>query len=380
MASSRCDVLVVGGGITGCSAAWHLAQFGADVLLFEQHDLNTQASGRNAGSLHGQIQQPSFRERGEGWAREFLPSLRFLIQSLHIWDGLGDLLGSDLEVSLSGGLLIADSSEQMRLIESKVAIERSAGVQSDILGPSDLRRVAPYLAESMVGAQLCHVEGKCNPLLAAPALGRAAREAGGRVMTGTEVYSLEEDNGRFVAVTNKGRFESIRVVLAAGNELNRFSQLWGTPLPIVGEPVQAAATEPVASVVDHLVYFAGDKLTFKQAKSGTLLIGGGWAAEVDPVSGLARVNPQSLVSNMDVALRVVPSLAGVRLIRSWAGIGLATPDLAPIVGNLGPAGLYVGVYPHLGLTAGPLLGKVLAQLALDRSPDFDVGAFAPDRF
>ncbi len=372
--------MVVGGGITGCSAAWYLAQFGADVLLLEQHDLNTQASGRNAGSLHGQIQQPSFRERGEAWARDFLPSLRFLIDSLHIWDSLTDLLGSDLEVSLKGGLLIADSSDQMRLIESKVALERSAGVQSDILGPSDLRRVAPYLSDSMVGAQLCHVEGKCNPLLAAPALARAARQEGGRVIVGAEVLSLEEDNGRFVATTNKGRFESNRVVLAAGNGLNRFSRLWGTPLPIASEPVQAAATEPVSSVVDHLVYFAGDKLTFKQARSGNLLIGGGWAADVDPASGVARVNLQSLISNMAVAMRAVPSLTGVRLIRSWAGIGLATPDLAPIVGSLGPAGLYVGVYPHLGLTAGPLLGKVLAQLALDRAPDFDLGTFAPDRF
>ena len=130
----------------------------------------------------------------------------------------------------------------------------------------------------------------------------------------------------------------------------------------------------------NLVYFAGGKLSFKQAKAGTLLIGGGWAADLDTVSGVPRVNPYSLSANMEVALRLVPELAGVRLIRTWAGIGLATPDLAPIIGRLGVTGLIVGVYPWMGLTAGPLLGQVLAELAIDRSPEVDLAPFAVDRF
>ena len=119
VATERCDVLVVGGGITGCAAAWHLAGYRADVLLLEEFGLNTQASGRNAGSLHGQIQHASFLEFGEEWARGFLPALRFLSGSLEMWKDLSDVLTTDLEVSLNGGLLVAETSEQMRDIERK---------------------------------------------------------------------------------------------------------------------------------------------------------------------------------------------------------------------------------------------------------------------
>jgi glycine/D-amino acid oxidase-like deaminating enzyme len=232
----------------------------------------------------------------------------------------------------------------------------------------------------MAGAQLCRIEGKANTLLAAPAFARAAAQLGARITTNTPVHSLENEGGRFVAATDAGLFTSDRVILTTGNSLNRFSHLWGKPLPITDEPVQVGATEALAPMVHHLVYFAGGKLTFKQARSGTLLIGGGWAADTDSDSGYPKVNPESLVSNMNVAMRVVPSLASVRLIRTWAGVGLATPDLAPIVGQLGPKGLFVGVFPHLGFTAGPLMGKVLAQLALDREPETDLRTFESDRF
>ena len=380
MSSTHCEVLVVGGGITGCSTTWHLAGAGADVVLLEVFDLNTQASGRNAGSLHGQIQHAPFVQRGAEWARDFLPALRFLVASLEIWKDLDKTLESDLETSLNGGLLIAETSTQMRDIERKVAIERSWGVQSEILGPEDLQRMAPYVSESMVGAQFCLLEGKTNPLLVAPAFARAAAARGARVKTNTEVLGLEWEAGLFKAITNTGRITANRVVLAAGNSLNRFSSLWGRPLPIVEEPIQLGATEPLAPMVHNLVYFAGDKLTLKQAKAGSLLIGGGWEADFDAKTGQPRVNHQSLSRNLSVALRVVPSLRGVKLIRTWAGRGLGTPDLRPIVGYLGPPGLVIGVYPHMGLTAGPLLGRVLSQLALERQPEVDLVPFAADRF
>jgi len=380
MPGRTCDVLVIGGGVTGCSAAWHLAGYGAEVMLLEQFDLNTQASGRNAGSLHGQIQHGSFLEFGEEWARGFLPALRFLADSLEMWRDLSDVLDTDLEVSLNGGLLIAETSGQMSDIERKVAIERSAGVESDLLGAADLQRIAPYVSESMKGAQLTRVEGKVNSMLAAPAFARAAVSRGAVIRTGAEVIGIEWHDGSFTVSMASDRVTAGRVVLVTGNDLNRFASLWGRDLPIHDDPAQVGATEPVAPMVHHLVYFAGGQLTFKQAKAGTLLIGGGWSSDIDPVTGDNRVNPYNLVANMKIALRVVPSLAGVRLIRTWPGKGLATPDLAPIIGHVGPAGLVVGVYPHMGLTAGPLMGRVLARLVLGLQAEMDLTPFEPDRF
>src|SRR3954454_18999355 len=101
------DVLVVGGGVTGCAAAYYLAKAGAGVTLVERHDLNTQASGRNAGGLHGQIQHEPFLELGEDWAGEFGPTLPLLRDAVELWRGLPEELGADLEVNICGGLLVA---------------------------------------------------------------------------------------------------------------------------------------------------------------------------------------------------------------------------------------------------------------------------------
>ena len=380
MDTSHYDVLVVGGGITGCSTAWNLSGHGAKTVLLEQSDLNTQASGRNAGSLHGQIQFASFMEFGDEWAHRFLPALRFLARSLEMWTDLSDQLDTDLEVSLNGGLLIAETSQQMRDIKRKVAVERLIGVESDILDSADLQRIAPYISESMVGAQLCRMEGKVNSMLAAPAFARAALSRGAEIRTNTAVTGLGWENDLFTATTTSGKVTARRVVLATGNDLNFFAPLWSRRLPVIDDPAQVGVTEPIAPMVHHLVYYAGGALTFKQAKAGSLLIGGGWSSDLDPVTGRNRVNPTNLVANMAIALRVVPSLAGIRLIRTWPGRGLATPDLGPIIGPIGPPGMVVGVYPHMGLTAGPLMGRVLARLVLGLPAEVDLAPFSPDRF
>ena len=127
---------------------------------------------------------------------------------------------------------------------------------------------------------------------------------GAVIRTGAEVVGLEWHDGSFTASTPSGPVTARRVVLVTGNDLNRFSSLWGGDLAISDDPAQVGATEPLAPMVHHLVYYAGGQLTFKQAKAGTLLIGGGWSSDIDPVTGENRVNPQNLVANMRVALRV----------------------------------------------------------------------------
>jgi glycine/D-amino acid oxidase-like deaminating enzyme len=380
VAEVRADAVIIGGGITGCATAYHLARSGADVLLIDAHDLNTEGSGRNAGSLHGQIQHPSFRELGEQWARDFLPALALLDESLTIWDTLSDELGVDLEVSRKGGLLIGETDEQMQLIAQKVAIEQDAGYLSRILDRPELLEVAPWVAPDMAGAALMPTEGKANPLLAAPAFARAARRHGARFRLGNPVDSLSHtDKGYRVSVAGDVVVAST-LVLAAGDGLSPLARQLGFDLPIISEPVQVSVTEPVAPIIRHLVYYAGDKLTLKQAASGSLLIGGGWPARQDS-SGRWVVDPDSLRANLRIAWRVAPMIGSAQIIRSWAGIGDATPDLLPVLGPIaGHDGLFVGMYPHMGFTAGPLMGRLLSDLVLGREIDRDLTPFEPLRF
>ncbi len=374
------DIAVIGGGITGAATAYELARRGVDVLLIDGKDLNTEASGRNAGSLHGMIQHPSFMERGEDWARSFLPALDLLTDSLQLWDGLSDELGVDLEVTRNGGILIGATQGQLDDIARKVAIEQGAGYASRMLSQSELREMAPWVSSEMPGGAYMPTEGKANPLVAAPAFARAAERHGARFALGEPVSSITRTSDGYELDAGSTSIRARSIVLAAGDGLNAIGRMLQLDIPVTSEAVQVSATEPVKPLVKHLVYYAGDKLTLKQAHTGALLIGGGWPARRNS-AGEWVVNPDSLRDNLRVAMRVAPSIANAHVVRTWAGIGNATPDLLPILGEYESApGVFVGIYPHMGFTAGPLMGRMLADLATRSVVDRDLQPFAPARF
>lgn len=378
----HCDTLVVGGGLTGCAAAYELARAGVDTLLVERGGLNTEASGRNAGGFHVQIQFEPFMVDGEDWAREWAPStIPLLIGAVERWQELEAELGTELEVKLTGGLLAADTEADLAAVERKAAVERAAGLEVELLDASDLRRVAPYLSERMAGGLLCPLEGKANPLLATPAFARAAQAHGARVAVGVELLQIEQTPSGFRVETTGGTIECERIVDCAGVAAGQVSALVGVPLPVESWPLQAHVTEPVAPLVRHLVYFAGERLTLKQAGVGSVLIGGGWPSEPDPETGKPAVSYDSLHANLRVAQHVVPALAHVRLLRVWTGICNGTPDQRPILGELEDVpGFFVAAFPFLGFTAAPLMGKLVADLARGRTVPYDLAPFAASRF
>lgn len=378
--SGQYDVAVVGGGATGCATAYYAARRGARVVLLDRQDLNTEASGRNAGSLHGQIQHEPFLHLGEEWARSWLPALDLLRGSLELWDGLSAELGVDLEVKKKGGLLVADHPDQLADIERKVALERSIGIDSRMLTRDEVHALAPWASDSVVGGELCPIEGKANPLVTGPSYARAAVRHGATVRGGVGVESIEADGSGYRLTTTAGDLHADKVVVATGDAMREFGRRLGVNLPVTSEAVQVSVTERVEPLVEHLVYYAGGKLTFKQSSTGTLLIGGGWPARRDE-TGAWVMNPDSLRENLRIAVRVAPVVGGVKLLRTWVGVGNGTPDQRPVLGELPHhPGLFVGIYPYMGFTASPLMGRTLAELATGETPALDLAPFDPMRF
>ena len=372
--------IIVGGGIAGTAAAYFLAKSGCEIALCEQFDLNTQASGRNAGSLHGQIQFEAFHQMGMEWAKSFLPALKFMADSLDIWGSLSAELETDLEVFRNGGLMVAETKQEMDLLAEKVKLEQTLGIAAELLDGNQLREKAPYISEKMLGAAFSPIEGKANPLLAAPAFAAAAKKHGAKIFTGVTVHSIVKDGDIYRLTTSDGEFTCKKIILTSNAGLATLGKNFGLTLPITDEPVQVSVSEIIEPLVKHLVYFSGEKLTFKQAKSGSLLIGGGWPARFNS-EGIPVFNPDSLRSNMRVAVKVVPSIAPVRIIRTWIGVGNGTPDQRPIIGEVpGYKGAYIGMFPYMGLSAGPLLGKVLAALVNGEQVDRDLQPFDISRF
>jgi glycine/D-amino acid oxidase-like deaminating enzyme len=378
VAGGKQDVVVIGGGVTGASAAYHLAKAGAEVTLVERHDLNTQASGRNAGGLHGQLQHEPFLRKGEQWAREFGPSLAVMQAAIRFWQTLEQELGVDLEVNVSGGLIVAADDEQLRDLERKAAIDRAFGVEVELLDRPGLARVAPYVAEGMAGGLLCPHEGRANPLLATPALGRAAAALGARMLPRTDVTAIERSNGGFRVRTSAGPLDCDRVVDCAGVAAGEVAALAGAPFEVEEWAIMVSATEPAPPIVEHLVYFAGGLLTLKQARRGTVLIGGGWPARVDERTGRLLTDFAGLAQNLRSAIEVVPDVAGSSLLRTWQGVCAGLPDERPAIGELLP-GFVVALFPFIGFTCGPLTGKLAASLALGQEVEVDLSPFAPSR-
>jgi glycine/D-amino acid oxidase-like deaminating enzyme len=373
------DVIVIGGGIAGSTSAYFLARNGVDVTLVEQFELGSLASGTNAGSLHAQIQPEPYLEFGESWARGFLPALELYKGAMSIWQDIEATLGRDLEVLLTGGIAVARNDDEMRMLESKVALERQAGLGTELLGASELRDRAPYLVADLAGGACCPTEGQASPLVATRAFAATAQELGATVLERHKVTAIRRHRSGYEIDAGSTTLTAPRVVNAAGNDAARIARLVGGRLDLQSFPIQLSVTEPVAPLITHLVYSAGSRLTLKQSRKGTVLIGGGWPATLDRMQR-PGVDRESLYGNLAVALDVVPALAGAGIVRTWAAEVNGNDSWLPVIGEVpGSPGFFMNYVPWMGFSGAPMASSIVANLVQGRGPgaDFPVDAFAP---
>ena len=355
------EVAIVGGGILGACTAYYLALEGVDVALLERGQPNGEASGNNAGSLHVQLLAYDFGDRAQAGGGPAAASLPLQRESAALWPALAEELGRDLEIEITGGLMVAEDAAHLAGLREKTRLERRHGTEVEVLSARELRDLAPHLSDSLAGAAWCPAEGKINPMTAAPAILAGAAAKGLRVFRETEVRAIEpRAGGGFELRTNRGRFRAGKVLNAGGGWSGRVAALAGARLPVRAHPIQLVVTEPAPPLTRCLIACAGRHLTMKQFRNGNLVLGGGWPAEADPATGRPRVLRESLEGNLWVAQRVLPALATLHVIRSWAAMNVAI-DGAPILGESpGVPGLYHAVTVN-GMTLGPFIGRVMAD-------------------
>jgi glycine oxidase len=362
------EVVVIGAGVVGLAAARALADRGARVQVVEGVAIGAEASSAAAGMLAPQA------ETQEG--SPLLPlALRARDRHLELAPELERETGIAVGLSQTGLLEVAFTEEDERALASRAAWQRARGLPVESLGPAEVRALEPCLSAAARGGLSLAGDRRLDSRLLVRALASSATARGVRILTGRPVAALLSASGRITGVRVGGdTIAASAVVNAAG--------AWAGALP--GDP----SPPPVEPVRGQLVAFDVAPAPFRRVVAsprGYLvprpdgrLIAGSTAERV----GYDRsVTAAGLRAVLGIALELAPSLADARVAETWAGLRPGTPDGLPVIGAGALAGLWHagGLYRN-GILLGPLVGELVAALALGETPPFDLAPFAPARF
>jgi sarcosine oxidase subunit beta len=346
------DVVVVGAGIVGCSAAYHLAADGAGaVLLIDRED----AVGRGStGACAG------------GFRHQFTSevNVRLSQASIPMILGFEEEHGISVDVSQDGYLFVVRDEETWRHFESGLAEQRALGVEVEVLEADGAAALIPGLDVSdVVGATFGPRDGIADPGGLTQGYATIAQRSGVAVSLGTEVLAIRTAGDRVEGVlTAGGEVSTPNVVLATGAWSRVLGLTAGIDLPIEPVPRVVVTTGPFPGVPERrtLVIDMPSTFYFHREASGVLMGMGG----PDEPSFDTRVD-ESFVSDalLPVALGVFPPLAGAGIKSTWSGLYEMTPDRHPVVGSTPVSGLWVAAgFSGHGFQHGPIVGKLLAEM------------------
>jgi glycine/D-amino acid oxidase-like deaminating enzyme len=415
---SKADIVIIGGGIIGVSAALFLAERGVQVVLCEKGVLGGEQSSRNWGWV-----------RVMGRDRREIP---LAIEALKIWDTLDARVGGETGFRRSGILYLSETEQDVANRDAWLALARPYGVDSRQVGPDETSALMAGAAIRYKGALYTPSDGRAEPQKAVPAIAAGARRAGAHIVTGCAVRGIEKSAGRISAViTEKGRIETSAVVLAGGAWSRLFLKGLGIRLPqlkvrntvlrtapVEGGPDGAGATATYAyrkrldggytiataganlhPLVPDTFAFFRDFRPARKAESESVQVGfsaQSWRElfEIAPVPldrpGAferhrildPRPDPKSVLKAFEEARKALPKLRAVEPVHIWAGLIDVTPDVVPVISHVDDVpGLVIATgFSGHGFGIGPGAGHLVADLVTGEKPIVDPAKFRLSRF
>ena len=202
------EVIIVGGGIIGCAAAYNLAKNGVSVLVLEgSENIGNGGSTRNGGGVRQSGRDP----------RE-LPLVMYAIQ--HIWPHLSEMLDTNVEYYQEGNLRLGSTPKHQKILEGLADRAVACGVDVRMISGDEARRINPYLSDAVTCASWCPTDGHANPLMATMGYYKMARRLGAHFISGEKVVELRKIKGaaRQVVTESGNVYEGDKIILAAGYE------------------------------------------------------------------------------------------------------------------------------------------------------------------
>ena len=381
MAWQNADVVVIGGGIIGTAIAYFLTRQKTDVILLEKNGIASGSSGACDGAVAMQTKKPGIH-------------LKLALESQALLRRLQSTLPVPIEYEENGGVIVIETEDEMTVMEQFIEAQRQAGLEVELLDRAQLRSLAPHLSDHLIGATYSPGDGKINPMALTIGFARGAEQMGAEVFTNTAVLDIEVEKGQIQAVvTTAGRVETRMVVNATGVYAARIGRMLNIEIPIKPRRGQLLVTEArpdllkpwlgsanyiTAKFNPQLAEKGATGISLDQTKNGNFLIGStrefvGYNKQTT-VKGLKQIASR--------AVRILPDLKHVNLIRAFAGLRPYTSDGLPILGEVeNIKGLIMAAgHEGDGIALSAITGKLISGLILDGKTDVDLNRFNLNRF
>jgi sarcosine oxidase subunit beta len=370
VSDTSADVAVVGGGVVGCSVAYHLSRLGVRVILLERGSLGSQSTGRCAGGVRRQF---SYRRNTE-------------IQqiSVRLLERFPDEIGVDPSFRRIGYLFVLTDDRDVRSFRERLKMWQECGVaDTRWVSAEEIGELTPLIStDGVLGGTFCPSDGIASPSAITMGYAAKARSMGARILEGVEVQGIDLFSGRVDRVlTTAGPFAVGAVFDCAGAWAAAIGQLVGLSLPVLPYPRHVFVTEPLPDLplAHPMVIDFSTSLYFHPEGPG-LLFGMGRRGETPSFS--TEVDWSFLDEIGRVASRRVPRLIDVGIRTGWVGLYESTPDHQPI---LGPVESVDGFWCACGFSGhgfqqAPAVGLLLAQQFVGEQPEIDLSDFCAERF
>lgn len=358
------DLCIIGGGLLGATTAYYAAKTGQKVILLEENELASGASGAAFGGV-------SIGIYSYASARVPLSYVELSKASLALYREAQEEIGPPLDLDAPGSIDPFYSEEGTRRGQERARGLQECGVPCELLDYKQIKEIEPAVSEIAVSAIYCPVDAHVTPLCVVWAFAKAARRLGADIRTNVRVDSLITRGDRVIGVmSSQGEIYADMIVNTAGLGTSRLTDGIGLHVPVDASRGQMFVTERIPALLRTYVH------NIKQTPSGTIVLG---ATRENGISDTATTL-EGTREILDWAVRLIPALAKVKLLRSWAGIRPVPPDGYPIIGKPdGVEGLLLAVM-HRGVTLAPVVGSILADLAVHGKTSHDIDPYRLSRF
>ena len=372
MLPNTADVVVIGGGVMGASAAYHLAARGIKnvVLLEKAPFLGMEATGKCAGGIRYQFSTEI--------------NVRLSLLSLPMLERFEDELGQAIDLRWPGYLFLLDNAHDLAVFRNNVALQNRLGIRSRILTPDEVAGRAPLLnLEGVIAGAWHDRDGLADPNGVVQGYAAGARRLGAQIFTEVEATGIRVEAGRVAAVeTPAGMIATRAVVNAAGPWAGVIAALAGVDLPIVPLRRQIVVTTPLRGIPEDFPFVLDFSRSLYFHREGKGILTG--QSNPNETPGFDQSIDHSWTEqHLEQAMWRFPLLERAGLLREWAGLYEVTPDAHPVIDRLNdPAGFYVvaGFSGH-GFMHGPIAGLLIAEMIMEgQAHSLDVHELRFSRF